>query len=197
MSKLFIIGASGHGKVAAETAEACGFTDIAFLDHIWPEKTTNVHWPVVGVPDRTRSPLFCAVGNNKTRARLFEEFGFGDSPVLIHPQASVSKYADIGAGTLVVSGSVVNADTVIGRGVILNTACSVDHDCHVGDFAHISPGARLAGDVSVGDRSWIGIGAVVREGVRIGSDAVVAAGAVVLNDVENGARVGGVPARRI
>lgn len=197
MTNLFIIGASGHGKVVAETAEACGYTEVAFLDQIWPEKTMNAHWPVVGVPEPDRVPMFCAVGKNNTREQLFEELSLNESPTLVHPNASVSRYVNIGAGTLVVAGSVVNADVSIGRGVILNTGCSVDHDCRIADFAHISPGARLAGNVSVGARSWIGIGAVVREGIRVGSDVIVAAGAAVVSDVEDGARVAGVPARRI
>ncbi|MCK0097144.1 acetyltransferase [Yoonia sp. F2084L] len=197
MTGLIIIGASGHGKVVADTAEACGYSDIAFQDQNWPEQTTNAHWPVTGVPGKSQTTMFCAVGNNEARARLFEELALQDTPILIHPGAVVSRYAQLGAGTLVVAGCVVNAYAAIGVGVILNTACSVDHDCTVGDFAHISPGARLAGNVSVGARSWIGIGAVVREGVSIGTDVVVGAGAVVLNDIEDGARVGGVPARRI
>lgn len=32
MSRLIIIGASGHGKVIADIAARCGYTDIAFLD---------------------------------------------------------------------------------------------------------------------------------------------------------------------
>jgi sugar O-acyltransferase (sialic acid O-acetyltransferase NeuD family) len=197
MTKLFIVGASGHGKVVADTAEACGFTEIAFLDQLWPEKTMNAHWPVVGVPEPRQAPLFCAVGNNQVRANLFRTLNMETSPVLRHPSTTVSNHVEIGSGTLIVAGSVVNASASIGCGVILNTACSVDHDCIISDFVHISPGAHLAGNVSIGARSWIGIGVVVREGVHIGNDVVVAAGAVVLKDVEDGARVGGVPARRI
>lgn len=197
MTRLFIVGAGGHGKVVAETAEICGYTDVSFLDQFWPDKTLNAHWPVVGLPKRDRYPLFCAIGKNDVRARLFDELDLADSPVLIHPDACVSRYAEIAAGTLILAGCVVNTDTIIGRGVILNTASSIDHDCQIADFVHISPGAHLAGKVTVGRSSWIGIGAVVREGVCIGSNVIVAAGAAVVNDVEDGARVGGVPARRI
>lgn len=195
MTKLLIIGAGGHGKVVADTAEASGYLNIDFLDQSWPEHTKNGRWEIIGKPTKLDVEMFCAVGNNNIRALIFEEYQLNNSPVLIHPSVILSPTVKMGPGTLVVAGSVVNADTLIGRGAILNTACSVDHDCMIGDFVHISPGAHLAGGVRVGDRTWIGIGAVVREGVRIGKNVIVAAGAAVVSDIEDCVRVGGVPAR--
>ena len=196
MRPIRIIGAGGHGKVVAETAAACGYADIAFLDDAYPARRENGCWTIVGLSGaETDAALFCAIGNNTARAHLFETLRLESSPVLIHPAATLSPSARLGAGTLVVAGAVVNADVEVGRGVILNTCCSIDHDCILNDFVHVSPGARLAGNVRVGARSWIGIGAVVREGVTIGEDVLVAAGAAVVEDLPNGVRVGGVPAR--
>ena len=195
MNKLLIIGAGGHGKVVADTAECCGYSNIAFLDQSWPEQTENGRWKIIGKPVQSDVTMFCAVGKNDMRACIFEKYHLNNSPVLIHPSAILSPTVKMGPGALVVAGSIVNADTSIGRGAILNTACSVDHDCLIGDFVHISPGAHLAGGVRVGDGSWIGIGAVVREGIRIGKNVIVAAGAAIVSDIEDGARVGGVPAR--
>lgn len=195
MTELLIIGAGGHGKVVADTAEACGYSNIAFLDQSWPEHTKNGRWQIIGKPRQSDVTMFCAVGKNDIRARIFEEYHLNNSPVLIHPSAILSSTVKMGPGALVVAGSVVNADASIGRGAILNTACTVDHDCKIGEFVHISPGAHLAGGVHVGDGAWIGIGAVVREGVRVGKNVMVAAGAVVVDDIDDGVRVGGVPAR--
>lgn len=205
MNRLAILGASGHGKVVADTAECCGWQSVEFFDDAWPGVQKNGVWPVVG----DTAALMCrladfagvlvAIGNNRIRqAKLHELQAEGARLVkLIHPAATVSRYAVIGDGTVVFAGAVVNAGARINLGGILNTGCSIDHDCLLGDAVHISPGARLAGGVRVGDLSWIGIGASVRQLVRIGAHAMVGAGSAVVSDIPDDVTVAGVPAKRM
>lgn len=192
-----IIGAGGHGKVAADTAEAAGYTEIVFLDQKYGERSRNGHWPIIGLPELSKDrTCFLAIGNNSTRERLCKELDFATLPSLVHPTAIVSRYAKLERGVLLVAGSVINVDVFIGECSIINTSATVDHDCTIGAFVHISPGANIAGGVSVGDRSWIGAGAVVKENIKIGADALVGAGAVVINDVPDGSTVVGNPAKQ-
>ncbi|MHA6790063.1 acetyltransferase [Pseudomonas sp. FP2300] len=203
MKKLAILGASGHGKVVADTAECCGWSDIVFFDDAWPSRTTNGPWKVVG----TGSELFerigefegvvVAIGNNNIRQqKLIALTQRGAVLVtLIHPTAHVSRHASVAAGTVIFAGAVVNAGASVGLGGILNTGCSVDHDCVLAEAVHISPGARLAGGVEVGDRAWVGIGACVKQMVTLGADVLIGAGAAVVADVVGGCVVVGVPAR--
>ncbi len=200
-ARLILIGAGGHGKVVADVAAAVGWQNIAFLDRSFPDRRENGAWPIIGnlseaLPLREAGAcLFLSIGNNSIRARLWEGLSMADSPMLIDPDASVSKYANIGAGTLVVRGAAVNTAAYIGKSVIVNTGATIDHDCDVSDFAHISPGANLSGTVTVGARSWIGVGSAVRENITIGSDVTVGAGAAVVKDVADGLTVVSAPAR--
>ncbi|CAD5202331.1 acetyltransferase [Pseudomonas sp. FEN] len=203
MRRLAILGAGGHGKVVADTAQCCGWDQVDFYDDAWPGVERNGCWSVVGDLATIYARLqdyqgvTVAIGNNTIRHfKLTALIGAGAPVVsLIHPAAVISQYSSVGLGSVVFAGAVVNVDTKIGIGAILNTGCSVDHDCILGDAVHVSPGARLAGAVSVGDRSWIGIGACVRQLIKIGADAIVGGGASVVNDVSDGMLVVGVPAR--
>lgn len=205
MNRLAILGASGHGKVVADTAELCGWQVIDFFDDAWPQTVRNGAWNVVGDTALLKSRLHTydgvvvAIGNNRIRHRKLLELAEAGAPLctLVHPAATVSCYAFVESGAVIFAGAVVNADARIGLGAILNTGCSVDHDCVLGAGVHVSPGARLAGGVRVGDLSWIGIGASVRQLVQIGGQVTVGAGAVVVSDVADQLTVTGVPAKAL
>ena len=200
---LAILGASGHGKVLADIAELTGWEKIDFFDDAWPERKNNGAWQVIGDTQKLLDSLkaydgvIVAIGNNKIRQQKLQQLDSAGAKIitLIHPSATVSRYTEIGLGSVVVAGAVINPDCNIGSGVIINTCSSVGHDCALGDAVHVCPGARLAGGTVVGERAWIGVGSSVRQLIRIGSDAIVGAGAAVVQDVLPNITVVGVPAR--
>ncbi|MDZ4305229.1 MAG: acetyltransferase [Pseudomonas sp.] len=203
MRRLAILGASGHGKVVADTAEICGWQSVVFFDDTWPTRERNGVWPVEGRTTELLERLsefdavLVAIGDNRIRLEKLAVLKAAGAffTCLLHPAATVSRYAIIEDGSVVFAGAVVNAYARIGMGCILNTGCSVDHDCILHASVHVSPGAHLAGGVQVGEASWIGIGSCVRQSIRIGAGAIVAAGAVVVADVVDGVTVAGVPAQ--
>jgi sugar O-acyltransferase (sialic acid O-acetyltransferase NeuD family) len=204
VNRLVIVGASGHGRVAADCAVRMNaWTEIVFLDDRWPAIEKNLNWPVVGAVSALSKvaaagdEMFVAIGNAKTRVALLTNFHQAGRRLatIIHPFSSVSYETKIDPGTIVVAGAVVNIGVRVGLGCIINTGSSVDHDCTLADGVHVCPGARLAGDVKVGAQSWVGIGAVVRQGLTIGSNVMIGAGAAVVNDIPNEVTVTGIPAR--
>lgn len=141
--------------------------------------------------------LTFAFGNNAGRQKLRLLFSGGTIPRLIHPSATVSPTATIGAGTHVAPQVVIHPLAQVGEVVILNTGCIIEHDCVIGDACHISPGAVLAGGVTVGERTWIGANATVINNIKIGKDVIVGAGSVVIRDLPDGVTAVGNPARII
>lgn len=202
MKTLAIVGASGHGKVIGDTAELVGWERCVFFDDAYPNCSRNEQWPVLGTFGDLVARLaefdgvFVAIGHNAIRrGKLQELLQAGANVVsLVHPNACVSRYAQLGSGSAVLPGAVINAYARTGMGAILNTQSSVDHDCILGDGVHISPAAHLGGNVSVGDGSWVGIGASVRQGTRIGCNVVVGAGAAVVQNLPDDVTATGVPA---
>jgi sugar O-acyltransferase (sialic acid O-acetyltransferase NeuD family) len=112
-----------------------------------------------------------------------------------HPQASISQFAQLGRGVVVLAGAVVGARAVIGNHAILLQGAIVSHDCRLEDFACVASGACLAGGVEAGAASYIGGNASVRGGVRIGPRCLIGLGSVVLADVPDDTIVVGNPAR--
>jgi len=204
--RLAILGGGGHGRVVADCALAAGWSSVTIFDDGLAAESATGPWLIAGDGAAMASQLasfdgfIVAIGHNPARLSAYEALagkGIGRPAIIIHPAASVSPYAEIGAGSVVVAGAVVNIGARIGGAAIINTGASVDHDCVLGDGVHISPGARLAGGVKVGRRSWIGAGAVVRERLEIGSDVILGAGAVVIKSVLDDTTVVGNPARII
>lgn len=201
--RLAIVGAGGHGRVAADIASLLGWQPIVFYDDRWPSHSSNANWAVAGTTagclraDQGADNVFVAIGDNGTRLKLVTEFtALGRSVVsLIHPSAVVSPSATIGVGSMICAGAVVGPFAVAGDATIVNTNASVDHDCLLGRGVHIGPAAALGGAVIVGDCSWVGIGATVNENLRIGSNSVVGARAAVVADVASDIVVIGVPAK--
>ena len=202
--KLIIIGASGHGKVVADIAIKMNkWQSIAFLDDDESIKT-SMGLEVIGRTTdaftyKDEADFFVAIGSNTTREKIQEKLIEQGINVicLIHPSAVIGTNVEIGFGSVVMAGVVINSSSRIGNGCIINTSSSIDHDNVIENYVHISPGVNMAGTVKVGKRSWLGIGSVVSNNVNICSGCKVGAGAVVVKDITEPGTYVGVPVRKI
>lgn len=201
-----IIGAGGHGKVAADCAsETQQFGQIQFLDAKYPAMQSVAGWKIVGHQDEfadfdsENTWFFVAIGNNATRQQQQQILLKNGLKIatLIHPNACIAKEVNIGQGTLILAGAVVNIAADIGVGCIINTGATVDHDCQLGQYSHIAPGVNLAGAVNLGCEVFIGIGSVIIPCLTIGDKSIVGAGSVVLTDIPAQVTAVGSPARVI
>lgn len=204
--RLLIIGAGGHGKVAADCAELTkNYNEIGFLDNGFPAVKQVGGWSVIGDSEDVShyvdadTCFFVAVGDNHARAKLIVRLDAAGGKVetLIHPSAVVSRYAEVGEGTLVCANATINIAAIIGRGCIINTAASVDHDCQIEDYVHLAPGTRLAGNIKVGEGTFVGIGSAIIPDLVLGKKCILGAGSTLLADLPNHCVAVGAPAKVI
>lgn len=148
---------------------------------------------------KEESDFFVAIGSNDARKKIQEKLiEQGLSVVsLIHPSAVIGTDVEIGTGSVLMAGVVINSSSRIGKGCIINTSSNLDHDNVVENYVHISPGVRIAGSVGIGKGTWLGIGSVISNNVNICSGCKVGAGTVVVKDITEPGTYVGVPVRKI
>lgn len=197
--KVVIIGAGGHGKVIADIVLASGDSLLGFLDDKASGKIMG--FEVLGKTDSfSEFPdayFVIAVGNNKARKNISETIKDAKIYTAVHPSASVSRFAEIGEGSVICAGSVIAPEAKIGAHCIINHGVDVDHECVIGDFTHISPNACVCGQCKIGECTHIGAGASVKNNIEICSDVILGAGAAAVKNIDVSGTYAGVPAKRI
>ena len=200
---VIILGASGHAKVIADIVVKSGDNLIGFLDDNKEIKNKVIfdNKKVIGtIIDCYNYPdvyFIIGIGSNKIRRTISKKYNL-NWYTAIHPNAIIADDVEIGEGTVVMAGTIINIGTKIGKHCIINTSSSIDHDNILEDFVHISPGAHLAGTVTVKNGTWICAGAIVINNIRIEKNNVIGAGAVVIQSIntENSTYVG-IPAYKL
>ena len=204
---LILVGGGGHCKSVIDVAESAGYSIIGILDR--PEEVGKkvLGYPVIGTDDdmakySDKAFFLVTVGQIKSprlRIKLHQMLKEANCQLatIISPTAHVSKYAVVGAGTVVMHHAVVNVGAQVGCGCIINTFANVEHDVVLGDYCHISTGAIVNGDSHLADGIFIGSQSVVNQGVNIDSNIVVASLSVVNKNLTEDGVYAGNPVKRI
>ena len=135
---LILVGGGGHCKSVLDAAESAGYQILGVLD--MPENVGKevLSTKVIGTDDDIpsyvdKAEFVITVGfikNPAIRIKLYnkiKEVG-GKLATVIASTAYVSKYSEIGEGTVVLHQAFVNAGAKVGRNVILNTATNIEHN---------------------------------------------------------------------
>lgn len=208
MAEIVVIGGGGHAKVLVSLLKQLGWEILGYTD----EQDRGFILGIARLGDDSVLPgvlsmhrrCSAVIGLGKidvSAARVelqrdLRTLGFG-LPVIVSPRAVLNEEVELGAGTAVFDGAVVNTGTVTGGLCILNTNSTVEHDCRLGDNVHVAPGAIVSGAAVVGDDCMIGAGATVIQEVTVCRGSLIGAGAVVIADIESPGVYVGNPARRI
>lgn len=211
-SKLAIYGSGGFAREVAWLAEECEKTGVlrrvvAFIDDDssrWGSVINGV--PVRGLEEIAHEHpdalVVGGVGSPGLRRQMMERVAAAGLAfdTLIAPDTKLSRWVQVGEGTVICSGNLITTNIELGRHVQINLDCTIGHDVRMGDYATLAPGVHVSGWVHLDADAYVGTGASIINGTEaapivIGSEAVVGAGACVTKSVEPGSTVVGVPAR--
>ena len=191
---IIVLGAGGHAKVLIEAIRQSGNEIIGLTDPDMKKSSKCFGVNVLGNDDAifnysTNEVVLVngigALPDNNLRAKLNERMenkGFQFTKV-IHPSAIIASDVEIGSGSQIMAGVVIQPGVQIGRSCIINTGVNLDHDCIIHDNCHISPGVTLSGNVVISKRTHIGTGTSVIHNIFIGQDCIIAAGSIIHHDI--------------
>lgn len=191
---LILIGGGGHCKSVIEVAESTGYEIKGILD--MPDEVGKEVLPghkVIGTDDEIpqyveECDFIITVGfikNPALRIKLYNKVkaAGGRLATIIASTAHVSKYAELGEGTVIMHQAFVNAGAKIGDNCIINTFVNIEHDAEVGNQCHISTGTMVNGECKIGENCFIGSQSVCANCIEIASDIIVGAGSVVRKSI--------------
>lgn len=201
--KIILIGGGGHCRSCIDVIELENVYEIAgILD--FPEKLGDnvLGYPIIGSDEDidelvlTHNNFFITIGNSATapiRKELFNKLKNKGKklPCIISPLAYVSKYAEIGEGSIIMHKAVVNSGARISSNCIVNTSGIIEHDAIVGNNCHVSTSSTINGGVKIGDDCFIASNSVIRDNIQIGDSIIIGMGGVVVADAtEKGTYIG-------
>ena len=191
---LILIGGGGHCKSVIEVAESAGYEIKGILD--MPDEVGKDVLPghkVIGTDDEIpqyveECDFIITVGfikNPALRIKLYNKVkaAGGRLATIIASTAHVSKYAELGEGTVIMHHAFVNAGAKIGDNCIINTFVNIEHDAEVGNQCHISTGTMVNGECKIGENCFIGSQSVCANCIEIASDIIVGAGSVIRKSI--------------
>lgn len=191
---LILIGGGGHCKSVIEVAESAGYEIKGILD--MPDEVGKEVLPghkVIGTDDEIpqyveECDFIITVGfikNPALRIKLYNKVkaAGGRLATIIASTAHVSKYAELGEGTVIMHQAFVNAGAKIGDNCIINTFVNIEHDAEVSNQCHISTGTMVNGECKIGENCFIGSQSVCANCIEIASDIIVGAGSVVRKSI--------------
>lgn len=208
-SKLILVGGGGHCKVCIDVIEQAGqFEIIGILDLQNLVGTSVLNYQIIGTDQDIGKyaelgySFLITVGQIKSavlKEKLFYQLKKNSANIatLIAPSAHVSKYSNIGIGSIVMHHAIINAGVTVGENCILNNKCDIEHDTVIGSHTHISTGAIINGNCTIGKGVFIGSNATVCNQITIEDEVVIGSGSVVRKDVIRKDIQAGNPAKSI
>ncbi|MFV0540097.1 MAG: transferase [Aestuariibaculum sp.] len=170
---IVIIGASGHAKVIIDIIERENTYNIIGLidtyktvgDELFNYKILGKEEDIPKLKDIYNfNKGIIAIGDNWTRKKMKDQiekidldFNFISA---VHPNAVIGKDVEIGCGSVIMAGVIINSEAKVGEFCIINTKASLGHESIMKNFSSLAPNSTIGGNVKIGTCSAICLGCI-------------------------------------
>jgi len=207
MKEIIIVGAGNFGREVLEVIKHInrvsprwkikGFIndDINALEPYackkeYPILGTIQDW-VPGANEVFAMGIMSPKGKEKV-AKILKDRG-AQFETIVSPRTFVADYTEIGEGS-VITGFTIQENARIGKFVTI-AGSVLAGTCEVDDYTSSTAFANLT-DAKIGKKVFIGSHSVILNRCKIGDEAVICAGSIVFNNVKEGVKVWGNPAKK-
>jgi sugar O-acyltransferase (sialic acid O-acetyltransferase NeuD family) len=141
------------------------------------------------IPQSKFDPLLyevvVAIGDPKVRRQMVDSLPKETKyATIIHPSVVMSKWVDIGAGSIITAGTILTCNIKLGKHAHLNLHTTIGHDCVIGDYFSTTPGVNISGNCTFGDNVYFGTNSSVREKIKICDNVTIGMGGVVVKNID-------------
>lgn len=194
--KVALLGAGPHASVIVDIIEKQGRYEICgFIDSEKEIGSDYYGYEIIGRQEEINllrkrfnfEGLIICIGDNWLRNNvalqvklLLPKIRFINA---IHPSAIIGKNVRIGAGVVIMAGSIINTGAIIGDHCILNSRSCIEHHCILEDFSSLAPGVTTGGFVVVKKFAAVALGVTIFDRVVIGEHTVIGSGALVTKNI--------------
>jgi len=197
--KLLIIGTGDYAEMASLYIQRdLGMEPVAYA--VEREYLTGTHYldkPLVAFEDLVtlydpeHHQVLVAIGPNRVnsvRQRLYEMSVAKGYSILtyISPKAHVWSYENVGQGSFIFDGCIIEPGVSIGENCILWSGATVAHHSSIEAHCFLAPQASVSGRITIGRNSFLGINSTIRDNVIIAPNCIIGGGAVIKKDTVEG-----------
>jgi sugar O-acyltransferase (sialic acid O-acetyltransferase NeuD family) len=209
LNPVIIFGAKGLGPVALDLFRSNDIVVYGFLDDDATLHGTEIgEVPILGATDDQRylkligakCDAFIAIDDIRIRKSLTDmlhEERKVQPITAIHATAYVAPSAELGYGTLIGPGAIVNSNAKLGAHVVLQAGAIVDASAEVGEYSILGARSLVGSSAILENEVFVGAGAVIVPSITLGKQARVGAGSVVVEPVKAKTTVFGNPAAKV
>ena len=176
-------------------AERNGWQVVAFIDDNKSEnsKKKNFDTPTYQIDEYILgkdlpNSILIAINNPQHRKEIKKKLTLKkkfDYPYLVDKNAILLNETQIGEGTIIFPGTIIDINSYIGEQCVINKLCSIGHDVILKNFITLSPQIMIGGNTFISENVFIGGSSSIRDGISISKNITIGMGSVVTKNIES------------